>query len=315
MKKKIFIFSIVAIMVIVAGAIFIMPKSDKVGADSIEKKDEIRSEKTEDLTFSVKSDIVKRRNLQSYIEINGDIETDTKVEIYPDIGGKLTRLLVNLGSQVTKGQLIAEINPSIAGDNYALSPVYASISGTITSLPLRVGATVNTSSIIVIIGVIDDLQINAKVPERYINVLKVGLKAAVTLEAYPGVSFIARVTRLSPVVDSISRTKQIYLIFENRDTRINSGMFAKVKLDTVRYENRVTVQEDTVTTNFDDKYVFVLNDDMTVSKRIVNTGITVDGITEVLTGLQAGEKIVVQGMRSLSDGAKVRDITESGAKK
>jgi len=299
---------IIGIILIVIFLIMIISGSNRSGKPVMDKSI------TESI-FTVKTDIVKKIDLQSYIEINGDVEANTRIDVYPDIGGKLSHLYVNLGSVVKKGQLVADVDPSKPGSIYTLSPVYAPISGTITSLPIRAGTTVTTSSTIVIISSINDLQINARIPERYVSVLKIGLNAEVTLEAYPGNKFSAKISHVSPVVDSISRTKQIYLVFDEYDNRINAGMFAKIKLNTVRYENRLTIPEESIVTNYSENYVFVLEDNMTVSKRIIEKGITVDGITEIASGIKNGEKIVVQGMRMLSNGSKVRDITETGGNK
>jgi membrane fusion protein (multidrug efflux system) len=311
MKKRNII--IIIIIVIIITIIVIIPKSKK--DDGIPKNKLGFDKSKASTTFTVKSEMVKEKSLQSYIKINGDVESDTKVEVYPDVGGKISRVLVNLGSWINKGQLIAEVDPSKPGETYNINPVYAPISGAITSVPVCVGSTVTTNSAIVIISVIDDLQINTKISERYVSLLKIGLKATITFEAYPGINFSASISRISPFVDSISRTKQIYLVFDKKDDRINTGMFAKIKLDTVKYENILTAPEDSIITNLNENYLFVLQDDMTVSKRIIEKGITVDGITEIISGLKSGEKIVIQGMRMLSDGASVKDITDSGAKK
>ena len=69
--------------------------------------------------------------------------------------------------------------------------------------------------------------------------LKIGLKAEISLEAYPEQIFSATVVRVSPVLDAASRTKQVILNFDKKDSRVNAGMFAKVKLYTVDYVNVV----------------------------------------------------------------------------
>ena len=262
----------------------------------------------EETVYTVKTQKVERTDLQEYLRLNGTVKAENTISVYPDIGGKLTRVPVTLGTYVKKGQLIAEVDPSSPGSYYTSSPVYAPIAGYITSLPLTTGTTVTTSSEIATIGNIEKLQIECKIPESKISVLQNGLTALVGLEAYKGVDFPAHVFRISPVVDETSRTKQMYLIFDTDDSRINAGMYVKIHLNTVLHENVITVPTDCIQTQSNQKYVYVYNEDGTVSRRNITTGVTVDGVAEVTEGLNEDETIVVSGMQVLADGVKVKEV-------
>lgn len=263
--------------------------------------------------FSVRTVKAERTTLQDYIETNGDVVVDSTVKVYPYVSGKLVSSKVSLGSRVTKGQAIAEIDPSTPGSAYALNAVYAPIDGTVTSLPVSVGSTVGASTAIAEIGSIDELEVEARIPERYVGVLKAGLKAAVTLEAYPGESFAATVASVSPVVDSTSRAKTIRLAFDRYDARVNAGMFAKIRLDTVAYPDSLAVASGGVLQDSTGSYIFVVKDGSTVEKRRVETGADVDGLVEITDGLAEGELVVVEGASVLADGARIKDITSPGA--
>ncbi len=258
---------------------------------------------------SVKTQTASVQTLHDYVRTNGDVEAVSSIEVFPDIGGKVVDVNVSLGSPVKKGQVIAKIDPSSPGARYALSPVYAPISGSILSTPLKNGATVSTSSAITTIGDVADLQVTADIPERFVALLKNGLHADVTLEAYPDVTFAATVVRISPVVDSTSRTKEIILTFDKNDSRIDAGMFAKITLYTVDYANSVTIPGDAVVTKDEKQYAYVVTSDNKVEQRELKLGKSVDGVYQVLSGINAGEKIVIEGTSTLSDGASVKDIT------
>ena len=259
--------------------------------------------------FTVRSAEAKVSTLNDYVITNGEVESQSAVDVFPSMSGKVSQVNVLLGSQVRKGDVIAKIDPSEPGTKYALSPVEAPISGSIVSSPLKVGTTVTTNSAITMIGDVDNLQVTASIPERYVAELKTGLKAEVYLEAYPGVTFTATVSRVSPVVDSATRTKQVILNFDRKDSRVNAGMFAKVKLYTTKYSGKVTVPSDAVVTNDDGSaYLFVVNDNYTVSRRSVKTGKSVDSVIQITDNLVQGERVVYEGMLSLSDGAAVNDL-------
>lgn len=251
-------------------------------------------------------------DLHSYVRTNGEVETQSAIEVFPSIGGRVVEIAVSLGSQVEKGDLIGYIDPSEPGAYYAKSPIYAPISGSILTSPVKTGQKVTASTLITKIGDVDNLQISAKIPERYVAELKIGQKAEITLEAYPDVKFMASVVRISPVVDSATRTKEIILNFDKKDSRINAGMFAKVKLYTVVYSGEIAINQDALVNNSDKYYLFVVNDDgETVRRCQVTLGKNVDGYYQILSGINRGDRVVVEGTLTLYEGAKIKDIEKA----
>jgi multidrug efflux pump subunit AcrA (membrane-fusion protein) len=302
---------IIIIFGIAIAAILLIPSASKPAATSDKRPARTGAAST----FSVRTAPITRGTIQDYIETNGDIVVDATVDVNPYVAGKLVSIKVLLGARVEAGQLLAEIDPSTPGSTYTVNPVNAPISGTITSLPASVGSKVSTTSVVARIGVLDStgLQASARIPERYVGVLKTGLKAAISLEAYPGMTFAATVTRVSPVVDSTSRTKEIRLSFDRADPRINAGMFARIRLNTTTYQDRITVPENAIQSDSTGDYAFVVGADNKVSKRKVDLGVTVDVVVEVKAGLKEGDIVVVEGASVLTDGATVKIVTTSGA--
>ena len=300
---------VVSVLLVTAAACVIIMKTGKksgVGGPGGFGKGGSRGGNT---VVTVRSEKAAVQTLNDYVLTNGEVESQSAIEVYPSMSGKISKVNVMLGSHVNKGDIIAYVDPSEPGSNYAQSPVEAPISGSIVSSPLKVGAKVSTANAVTMIGDIENLQVSASIPERYIAELKTGLKAEVTLEAYPNVLFIATVSRVSPVVDKNSRTKEVILNFDKIDSRINAGMFAKVKLYTTDYKGQLVVPKDAVVQDDAASYLYIVNEDYTVSKRVVKLGKSVDTKIQVLENLKSGERVVVEGMLSLSDGASVNDIS------
>ena len=262
--------------------------------------------------ISVKTLKLEKQTLKDFVITNGEIETQTAIEVFPSIGGKVIETKVSLGSPVKQGDVIAFIDPSEPGSYYAKSPVTAPISGSIISSPVKTGQKVSVSSVITRIGDIDNLQISAKVPERYVSDLKIGQKAEITLQAYDGDVFEAKVVRISPVVDAATRTKEIILNFDKNYEKVNAGMFAKIKLYTNDFSGYPAVPQDSLVNNNDNYFMYVVKDDDTVEKRQVTLGQNVDGYYQILDGVFAGETVVVEGMLTLTDGSKIRDVNKGG---
>ena len=263
---------------------------------------------------SVRTIVAENTAMTDFVTTNGEIETQTAIEVFPQIGGKVVQMKVSLGSHVQKGDIIGYIDPSEPGSYYAQSPITAPISGSIISSPVKTGQKVTANSVITKIGDIENLQITAKIPERYVAELSIGQKAEIRLEAYPDVTFIASVVRISPVLDAATRTKEIILNFDSFDSRVNAGMFAKVKLYTNEYAGEITISQDALVNNNDEYYLYVVNEDgETVSKRKVSLGKNVDGKYQILDGVGVGETVVIEGMLTLANGSKIKDIDKAAA--
>ena len=263
------------------------------------------------MVTSVQTVVAVPQTMHDFVNTNGNIETQTSVEVYPSIAGKVVQVNVSLGTHVKKGDIIAYIDPSTAGANYKWSPVVAPISGSILQAPVKTGQQISTGTVVTKIGDIENLQVTASIPERYVGDLKIGLKAEISLEAYPGQIFPATVVRVSPVLDAASRTKQVILNFDKKDSRVNAGMFAKVRLYTVDYVNVISIAQDAIVTANDNSYLYVVKDDSTVEKRLITLGKNVNGYYQITSGIEPNEKVVVAGMLTLTDGANVKDITET----
>lgn len=294
--RRVILVAIVIVVILIAALI---PKK---------KSQIVDSAGVEETVHSVRTQVIERQDLQEYLTMNGNVQSNNTISVYPENAGRILRVFVTLGSTVRRGDQIALIDPSSPGSYYAASPVIAPISGTITSLPLTVGTSVTTSTAVAQIGDITELQIKANVPERDIAVLKIDLKADVTFVAYGNEVFKAHVIRVSPIVDETSRSKEIYLAFDTEDSRINAGMYPKVKLYTTVHPDAIVIPYDSVSTQDDKSYVYIVNEDETVSARNVAIGVNVDGNAEILEGLSEGEKIVVSGIQSLQDGSKIKEV-------
>lgn len=299
------------VAILVAIAIVAVPIACRNNDESETPAGPGRGRRPAQSVFSVRTEEAQVRTLQAYIEVNADIVSEQQVVVMPEANGRLVSMRPRLGSFVQRGTLIAEVDPSRPGTTFSLSPVHAPVSGTVITTPASVGSTVTTSTSLMTIAVNRSVEIKANIPEREVAQLRNGLAAEVMLEAFPGEIFPAAITIVSPVINPISRAKEVTLRFNRPDNRIVPGMFAKVKLMTRAYENVVSIPSESIIDYRGSRVVFVLNSEgekQTVSMREVESGVSVDGETEIRSGVSAGEIVVTQGQRFLTDGAEVRVI-------
>lgn len=246
--------------------------------------------------------------INDYIELNGEIQTISTIDVFPETNGELTELYVRVGESVRRDQVIAEVDPSRPGQNFVASPVRAPISGTVVEVPGRVGQTVSMSTPVVRISRTDQLEVVTHVAERFISKIQEGLNAVIRLDAYPEERFAATVSELSPVVDPATRTLEVKLRLDESDRRVKAGMFAAVRIITEEKDGIVKIPANCLVTRFGDTFVFVVNDEGVAQQRDVTPGIEVDNKLEIVSGLEAGERVVYQGQSLLKDQARVRVI-------
>lgn len=278
------------------------------------KKEEKAAAAKAERQYAVVLDKASVSSVQDYLTVNGEVQSKTNVAIYPEIGGKVSSLSVELGDKVSKNQVISYVDPSKPGSYYSQSPVKAPIAGTVTEIVSRPGTTVTTNTAIVKIGDIKNLVTYAYIPERYVGELNLGLDVDIMLPAYPDEVFKGKIARISPVIDPVSRTKQVEIEFVGYDERINSGMFPKLKIYTSIYDDKIVVPSETVVTRGDTDFVYTVvknEEGKDIARRIpVKKLVTVDDRVVIASGISAGDTIIVEGMEILIDGAPVNIMTK-----
>ncbi len=295
----------VAVLIIAAGTVFFLYRKDQ-GNKSI-------SEETEEITeqvFAVNTTVAVEGQIRDYLYVNGDIIAKESVDVYPDTSGKLTDIRVVIGDSVRKNEIIAYVDPSRPGMNFTNSPIKSPIRGTVTSFPGTIGSTVSQQAPIATIGDLANLQVRTYISERKISQIALGMAAELSFEAYPGEVFYAEITELSPVVDPSSRTMEIKLDLIEKNSKIKSGMFSKIKITTSVKNNIVKIPSDCINERFGEKFVFVVTSRGIAEKRNITEGIRINDTSEILSGLDADEQIVFQGQTLLDNGVKVKVIKE-----
>ena len=270
----------------------------------------------EQVVFAVNTTRSVLGQITDYIEVNGDVTPHSTVDLYADIAGKVVRLPISVGSRVSKGTVIAEVDPSRPGSVFVASPVRSSIDGTVTDIPVNVGTTVSPAVPVARVATTDQVRVVTHVAERFISRIRPGLTAILEFEAFPGEKFPARISEVSPTVDPQTRMLELKIDFPRREPRVKAGMFAAIKLITEMKEGIVKIPADCIIRRFGQTFVFVVKPDpgntsgRVVERRQVTPGILIDDKLEIAGGLEPGEELVIQGQTLLEDGSAVKVVGE-----
>ncbi len=185
--------------------------------------------------------------------------------------------------------------------------IRAPIEGVIAERQIKLGNTITANAPVFKITDLDPLLAYLHVPERDFQKLAAGQRARVQLDALPGDNFTATVARVSPVIDAGSGTFKVTVEVTDPTDRLKPGMFGRFNIEYDRHENTVLVPRSAMLRNDDEASVFVISDGA-AERRGVQTGYSNGDRLEILSGLEAGEQIVVVGQAGLSDGNPVRVV-------
>lgn len=151
------------------------------------------------------------------------------------------------------------------------------------------------------------LYLEADVSEKQSAMFKAGQQVSVSVDGVPGRIFQAHVVRVYPSVDVSSRSAKVKISFMNAVPLLLSGMFARAEVVIMQKRNSLLVEKDSVRFSEENPYVYVVKGGK-AEMRAIKTGISDDKATEVLSGLNEGEEVVLTGSPDLKDGSDVKIV-------
>ncbi len=152
---------------------------------------------------------------------------------------------------------------------------------------------------------LDPIEVVFHLPEVDSARVRLGSEVEVRLSPYPGETFRARLSMITPRIDPQTRTLRVKGTIPNADGRLRPGMFARVDLGVADRPDVAMIPEDAILLRTEGPVVFRLVGGSRVERRLVRTGAVRDGRIEVIDGLAAGDAVVVRGQSGLVDGAAV----------
>ncbi len=274
---------------------------------SCNNKEDKKSTEVEVKIPIVKVQTIEPEAIRETIKLAGDVVASNSVDIYPDVSGKVSSLLVAEGDYVKKGTVVAYIDRNKPGMNFALSPVESPITGTITQVIGKVGSMSAPSAPLFKIGTLDQLEIITNISERDLNRVEKGLNAVITTETYEDEMFMASITDLNPVVNPTTRSLKVTLRLHGNKTLLKPGMFVNINLIVKNKNNTTVVDREKIVHRNGQTYIWKYSEEK-VYFTAVELGLQNEKSVEILEGLIPGEIIVTEGYTYLEDGSEVKTI-------
>lgn len=338
-RKKILIGG--AILVCIALGIFAVAKFRGGGEKTAD--DESTDENVPTMV-SVQTGELKRLTLRDYVNGYGTIEAAPATEGEPAAGGTLAasgagvvaKVNVVAGQHVEKGDVLVELNSTVATFEYAKAEVerqkqlfeqqnaskkslqdaqgqlasleiVAPVSGTVTRLNAKVGQAVDAGTIIAEVIDLNRLAISAKISAASAENLKVG--DTIEIASQPPVA--ASLSIVSPGIDPNDGTVSVWAKLP-ADSGLKPGQFLPLKIAAVIHTNCLVAPKESVVTDENGKSVIALVKGDEATQVPVETGLSENNWTEISgTNLNAGDKVVTVGAYGLPDKTQIKIVNPS----
>ena len=217
-----------------------------------------------------------------------------------------------------------EISLSTAETNLGYTQITAPLDGTIVSVPVEEGQTINAAMdtpTIVQIADLSKMEILIEISEGDISNVKPGIQVSYSILADLNNTFETTLQSIDPgltlltngeYTEVVGSDEAIYyygrLIVPNEDGKLRIGMTTQNTLYVEKAENTLTVPVTAVKNDGNNKYVEILNADGTIRQKQITTGIS-DGLyMEVKTGLQEGDRVILAKMSASEISEKTSNI-------
>lgn len=156
---------------------------------------------------------------------------------------------------------------------------------------------------------INPVKIVINVSESEFTKVKKGMPIDITFDVFGEELFEGKVSLIYPTIDPMTRTFGVEVEIPNSNNRVRPGMFARATIDFGAKDHIVVPDRAVVKrAGSGDRFVYVYNNDGTVSYIKVELGRHIDTVYEVLSGLDHNAQVVVAGQSRLSDGVKVNVV-------
>ncbi len=191
------------------------------------------------------------------------------------------------------------------------SKIEAPFAGTIIERYIKFAENVTPNQSLFRISDFDPILCPIQVPEKELSSLKVSQTAYITVGAWSGERFSARVLRIRPVVDSDTGTIEVTLQVKARG-KLLPGMFASVYLVRDSHADGLVIPKSALSLESLGDTVYVVNERL-AERRDIELGFEESDFVEVLSGLTEEDRVVVVGQDGLSDGTPVFVLKGPGA--
>ncbi|MBA8818338.1 hypothetical protein BRY73_00735 [Ochrobactrum sp. P6BS-III] len=205
---------------------------------------------------------------------------------------------------------------ALAEAQLAQTSIKAPFHGVVGLRSVSVGAYVTAGTTnLAKLDQIDPLVAEFSLPEVALANISPEQRVSVIADALPDQPFQGQVYAIEPSVDETGRSIRMRALIANPDLKLRPGLFVRVNVTTGTKADALLVPESAIVPSGETQTVYRINADDTVEVVTVTLGQRLDGLVEIVTGLDKDARVVTAGQQKLQTGTKIRvqDATGEGS--
>ena len=213
-----------------------------------------------------------------------------------------------IGYQQSQNQLKqAQISYEQAVNGLSNTVVEAPMKGVVSSLNVKQGQIVGSGQVAATIVDMDTVYVQISVVENVVNKIKEGQEVEVSVPAVFDGYIKSTIGYISPTADPMNKLYTVRLYLDNKEYGIRPGMTGSVKLSLDSVDEAIVIKSDAVLDKDGKKVVYIVENDMAVEKE-VETGLDTGELVEIISGINQGDSVIIEGQHYVSDGARVKVV-------
>ena len=189
--------------------------------------------------------------------------------------------------------------------------VRSKVSGTILTRNIEVGDLVQPGQSLFTIALDGKTEIRVPLDERNLSRLALQQPAVAIADAYPDKPFPVRISFIAPSIDPQRGTVEVRLSVDPVPDFLRQDMTVSVNIETDQRAKALVIPNDALANVKEDSAEVLLLRDGKIQRRVVKLGLRGLSASEVLSGLSAGDEILVDATVSLADGKRVRTALQA----
>ena len=198
----------------------------------------------------------------------------------------------------------SEATMKLAGRQLRDTDIRAPFDGFVERRLVNLGELVKVQMPVMGIVKLDPLKVTAELPERMAPWIDDGRPVELRVDAYRDRTFIGKVPRISPAVNTATRAFPFEAVVPNRDAALKPGTFARVHVESGKVDDVLTLPYSALQYRYGVNRVFVVKGDR-LSMRELQIGERLGDRVEIASGVSEGDPVAITDVDTLSDGARV----------
>jgi len=249
---------------------------------------------------------VRRRNAEAGILSAEEIEQAVEAERVARNNFETARLKAAAlaPGQVEEASLRQQL--AVAQAQLAKTKIRAAVAGTVLTRNVEPGDLVQPGQTLFTIALKGNTEIRVPLDERNLPQLALQQNATVITDAYPDQSFPARINFIAPSIDPQRGTVEVRLTVNPVPDFLRQDMTVSVNVETARRAQALTIPNDALSGIKGNKAVVLMVRNGKIQRQQVSLGLRGLAMSEVISGLGAGDQVLANAESSLKDGARVR---------